>query len=395
VKIPWNEIGLQANQKVLIGCSGGVDSMVLLKNASAFFCNLGAVYIHHGWRENSEKELELVRGVCESLGVSFHVERIPASHWVDFRGSWELEARKLRYEIFERIAEQFGYSNLLLAHHRDDVVETVLMNQMRGTGLSGMKGIPAFRGIYVRPMLSFSKEEILQFAEENGVKWMEDESNGDYRFLRNSVRHRLIPMMEAIQPQVRHSIARNAWFMGLQNELMNELVEGIIPTRPMSYGFQLDLDKVVELKNAPMGLFTVLRRYGFSWEQCGDVLAHINQKNIRWQSKNWQAVLVGKTLQLGQIPAPKVFYEGSIREWNEKFTPVFDSFFREDLQVTVRTWRAGDKMEYLPEKHKNVSDFLPSKGIYGLEKDGVLVVEWEGKLIAVGTLWVHADWRSQ
>ena len=367
--------------------------MVLLHSAVPFFPKIGAVYIHHGWRKKGDQEMEHVRRACEELHVPFHFEEIPPSHWEDFKGSWELEARELRYQIFQRIVDHHGYDRVLLGHHRDDVVETVLMNQLRGTGLSGMKGIPPIREPFARPLMDFSKKELIHFAQKNGIFWMEDESNNDTRFLRNSIRHRLIPILEEIQPHAVDSIARNAWFMGLQNDLMNELVDEKLPLQKCNYGFFIDLSGVKSMKNAPMLLFMVLRRYGFSLEQCADVLAHVGQKNVRWHSKNSQVVVVDQILQLGEFPSKEVFFEGTMESWNENVGTPINGIVDHQKQLIIRSWKAGDRMEYATGKHKKVSDFLPIKGVYGLEKDGVLVVECEGKLIAVGTLWVHADWR--
>jgi tRNA(Ile)-lysidine synthase len=339
--------------------------------------------------------LELVRSACEKWGIPFFGERIPAAHWENFKGSWELEARNLRYRIFENLVVEHGFDRVLLAHHRDDVVETVLMNQLRGTGLSGMKGIPPLREPFARPLLGFTKKELIQFAQKNEISWMEDESNNDTRYLRNAIRHRLIPLMEEIHSHASDSIARNAWFMGLQNDLMNELVDEKLPLQKANYGFFIDPSGIKIMQNASMLLFMVLRRYGFSLEQCEDVLAHIGQKNVRWHSKEWQVVVVDQILQLGKFPTNEVFFEGTLERWNEMVEMPFDGIISHQKQVIVRSWKAGDRMEYAPGKHKKVSDFLPSKGVYGLEKDGVLVVEWEGKLIAVGPFWVHPDWRSR
>jgi len=393
LKISWEKVGLHPQQKVLIGCSGGVDSMVLLHCAAQFFPKIGVVYIHHGWRKKADQELEHVRQVCEERHVPFHAEIIPPTHWENFQGSWELEARNLRYAIFERLMQEFRYEKVLLGHHRDDVVETVLMNQLRGTGLSGMKGIPSIRGPYVRPLISFPKSSLIQFAQTNAISWMEDESNDDVQFFRNKIRHQVIPILEDVAPHVSETMARNAWFMGLQNELMNELVDEKLPLMPTSFGFIIDLSGLQAIKNASMLLFMILRRYGFSLEQCADVLAHIGQKNIRWHSKNWQVVVVDQIIQLGEFPSKKVEFEGTVKEWNEQFSPKVSANLELGESVVVRNWKPGDRLEYTMGKHKKVSDFLPTKGIYGLEKDGAMVVEWSGRLVDILGIWTHPNWR--
>ncbi len=393
VIIPWSEFQCTSQQKVLIACSGGVDSMVLLHHAASFFSQLGVVVVHHGWRENADRDVELIRSVCDRLKVLVHVEFIPPTHWDNVQGSWELEARNLRYGIFERLMQEFRYEKVLLGHHRDDVVETVLMNQLRGTGLSGMKGIPGIRGPYVRPLISFPKSALLQFAKANAISWMDDETNDDVQFFRNKIRHRLMPVLEDVAPHASETMARNAWFMGLQNELMNELVDEKLPLKQVSFGFIIDLSGLQTIKNASMLLFMVLRRYGFSLEQCTDVLAHIGQKNIRWHAKNWQVVVVDQILQLGDFPSKEVEFEGTVKEWNEQFFPKISATLERGESVVVRNWKPGDRLEYTVGKHKKVSDFLPTKGIYGLEKDAVLVVQWSGMLVEILDIWTHPNWR--
>ena len=393
MKILWEKVGLHPQHKVLIGCSGGVDSMVLLHCAAQLFPKIGAVYIHHGWRKNADQELEHVRQVCEELHVAFHAETIPPTHWDTVQGSWELEARNLRYAIFERLMLEFRYEKVLLGHHRDDVVETVLMNQLRGTGLSGMKGIPSIRGPYVRPLISFPKSSLIQFAQTHAISWMDDESNADVQFFRNKIRHQVIPILEDVAPHASETMARNAWFMGLQNELMNELVDEKLPLMPTSFGFIIDLSGLQTIKNTSMLLFMVLRRYGFSLEQCTDVLAHIGQKNMRWHSKNWQVVVVDQIIQLGEFLSKKVEFEGTVKDWNEQFSPKISATLELGESVVVRNWKPGDRLEYTMGKHKKVSDFLATKGIYGLEKDGAMVVEWSGTLVEILGIWTHPNWR--
>jgi hypothetical protein len=181
--------------------------------------------------------------------------------------------------------------------------------------------------------------------------------------------------------------------MGLQNELMNELVDEKLPLRQATFGFVIDLSGLQTIKNASMLLFMVLRRYGFSLEQCADVLAHIGQKNMRWHSKSWQVVVVDQIIQLGEFPSKKVEFEGTVKEWNEQFSPKVSATLELGESVVVRNWKPGDRLEYTMGKHKKVSDFLPTKGIYGLEKDGAMVVEWSGTLVEILGIWTHPNWR--
>ena len=197
---------LQDGQTVVVGVSGGADSICLLTILTEYAkdhpLTLIAAHVHHGLRKNADGDEEYVRTLCESLHVPLKVLHIDAAEEAEKMGvSVEEAGRKKRYEFFEELAKPFGASvRIAVAHHRDDLSETVLFQLFRGSGIHGLRGILPLSGNIIRPLLCVSKEEICTYLKENGISWREDESNGEDIYARNRIRHEILPIAEQICP---------------------------------------------------------------------------------------------------------------------------------------------------------------------------------------------------
>lgn len=194
-----------------VAVSGGVDSMVLMHLLHALGHPLQILHVDHGLRgSDSDADRELVERTAASLGIPCRVEHVDvAAHRTVEGGSLQMAARSARYEAFHRAVGQ-GPSLLAMAHHADDAVETLLMHLLRGMGGDGWAGIPVRTGAFVRPLLGCSREAIEAYAAEHGIPFRVDASNSDAKYLRNRVRHELIPLMELLRPGARRVLQRNA-----------------------------------------------------------------------------------------------------------------------------------------------------------------------------------------
>jgi tRNA(Ile)-lysidine synthase len=203
---------LKKTEKLLLAVSAGADStaMLYLFSRLRYHYNLSllAVHINHQLRgEESLKDEQQVKQICTRLSVPLIVRRIT------LEGDQDLEnrARQARFEIFEQILSSYRFHKVLLAHHKWDLAETVLMNLFRGSGLSGMAGIKPLQGNVMHPILDFDPGELKALLKEEGIAWREDESNSDQRFTRNRLRMDLIPhLAEQYNPQVREKLAEEA-----------------------------------------------------------------------------------------------------------------------------------------------------------------------------------------
>ncbi len=191
---------------VLCALSGGADSMYLLcrllEGREAHGWTVQAAHLHHGLRVSAGRDEEMVRRWCAQRGVPLTVGHADAAAYARQQGMCVEEAgRTLRYAFLEDTARQEGLALIATGHHAGDDAETVLMNLVRGCGLKGLTGIPPRRGSIVRPMLGVTRREIEAYLSERGVPHVEDETNADPAYTRNRVRHRLIPLLEELNPQ--------------------------------------------------------------------------------------------------------------------------------------------------------------------------------------------------
>ena len=184
---------------MLVAVSGGPDSSALLVALHELGFQISAAHFDHALRAGSEKVAEHVSALCAGLGVSLLIERrkspLP-------RGSVQAGARALRYEFLERARSQVGANAVALAHTADDVVEGAVLHLMRGCGLAGLRGMPARRGLYVRPMSAVWRSEIVDFLVRRGIIAYEDPANADLNFARARVRHQILPALERGRPGI-------------------------------------------------------------------------------------------------------------------------------------------------------------------------------------------------
>lgn len=203
-----------SRKKLLLGFSGGVDSRVLFEFCLRSGVQFGVVHLDHNLRQNSRADSEFVADLCTQNQIQCFLVSAPVRAFAqEWKTGLEDAGRRVRRAIFTQMAENFGYDYVLLAHQADDQLETILLNLKRGTGVHGLAGMREFSGIFWRPMLEIPREKILQFAQKNQLHWREDESNFSLKFLRNRIRHELIPLLEKTDPNFRKNlfkISRNA-----------------------------------------------------------------------------------------------------------------------------------------------------------------------------------------
>ncbi len=233
LKIVEQEQLLQAGEKILIGVSGGPDSMALLHVlaplAQELDITLAAVYVNHGLRpDETQKEKNLVEAAANSLGVDFFTAS------VDVKGlaakqkfSIEHAARLLRYDFFEKTAEKWGAAKIAVAHTADDQAEEILLRLIRGTarkGLSGMKTLRDDR--IIRPFLGFPKSRLLEYLEKNSIQFLLDSSNTENVYLRNRIRNDLLPYLaNRYNPDIRQTLLRTANILQDEEELLEKMAE--------------------------------------------------------------------------------------------------------------------------------------------------------------------------
>jgi tRNA(Ile)-lysidine synthase len=213
-----------------LGLSGGVDSVsllsILLHLAPARQFSLRAVHVNHGISPNSGRWAEFCAALCARLQVPFELETVDIGPYGRF--GLEGAARRARYDVFARSEADF----VVLAQHRDDQAETLLLQLLRGSGLRGLSGMSRARAIpgtpvsLLRPLLDVSRDEIEAYARANSLAWIEDESNLDVVRRRNFLRHKVLPLLETQFAAARATIARTAAHLAEAGELLDEMARG-------------------------------------------------------------------------------------------------------------------------------------------------------------------------
>ncbi|MFC1866873.1 tRNA lysidine(34) synthetase TilS [Thermodesulfobacteriota bacterium] len=209
---------------VIVAVSGGPDSVSLLDILNNLSDELGlklvVAHYNHGLREaEDESETRLVQGIAESMGLTFETEK--ASLLRDGDASMEEKARVARYAFLERVSERFNAQKVAMGHNLNDQAETVLMRILRGSGPSGMAGIPPVRDKeIIRPLIEIKREEIMDYLTARGLSYAVDSSNIDTRYLRNRIRLELLPLMLDYQPQLIEHLGRLSVILREEDDFM-------------------------------------------------------------------------------------------------------------------------------------------------------------------------------
>ena len=242
-------------ERVGAAVSGGADSMVMLVILKKLGYDVCALHFEHGVRSEEESvgDMLFVKSFCEENGIPFFCERARVPELRQKGESVETAARRLRYGFFERTAKAQRIDKIATAHHADDNAETVIMNLLRGSGTKGMEGIVPKRGIYIRPMLPLSREEIVSYAQNNGIKFVTDCTNLETEYTRNKIRNLVLPVFKEINPSYHRAFLRASELSRQHNGAFEAVVESELSRIkiPAEYGVSLD---IAELNKMPEGL---------------------------------------------------------------------------------------------------------------------------------------------
>jgi tRNA(Ile)-lysidine synthase len=248
---------LQPGDRVLVGLSGGPDSTALLlclhQLAPEWSLTLGAAHLNHGLRgDRADRDARHAADLAHTLGIPFNTETHSAAAIQQAcRMSPEEAAREVRYRYLERVAVAGGFNRMALGHHRDDDAELMLMRFLRGSGPLGLAGIPPRRSgsdgavTIIRPFIRTSRSEILAFLQRNRVTPVEDETNADTDFLRNRIRHQLLPLLkEHYNPALVEGLSRMAHLMRDEEDWLSGVATTTLQTLTLAdHGSMLELDR--------------------------------------------------------------------------------------------------------------------------------------------------------
>lgn len=449
---------IEKGDKILLALSGGVDSMVLARllleanvatrkrddettvgsqltahNSIAFaHCNF------HLRGEDSDRDEKFVTEFAKENDIPIYIKHFDTETYAKENSlSIEMAARELRYAWFEKLKNTHNINKVALAHHGDDQIETFFINFLRGSGIKGLKGMKPKNDFYIRPLLWSNRNQIETYAKENGIKWVEDYTNKETIYLRNKIRHQIIPILDEIKTNARQSLNFSIDCLSSENELYRNLIEEKIANIEFVDGDyrSIDVKYFLENKNGKQLLFEWVRKFGFNYSQAESMYEAMTfgKSGTVWQSvgtrliASLQRVIPAEQRIIASVQKDKIeiFKERGEEEiivsgtWGLKdtgnnsetlrlcdFTTLRLKSYNKDsgfklmknpalgaqfdmekikFPLKLRHWRKGDKFKPLGMKgSKLLSDFFNDLGFSAYQKQNVWIMEDANGLI----LWV-------
>lgn len=386
----------QAGTRVLVACSGGVDSTVLLHLLQKEELAQGIVHCHFSLRgKEADEDAQLVRKQAEERGLPFFYRQFNTRQYANqHKLSVQMAARQLRYQYFQQLMEEKKFTHLALGHHLQDSMETFLINLGRGTGLDGLTGIAPFRQRVVRPLIHCTRGRIEEYAREKSLIWREDSSNKDTHYLRNHLRHKLLPTLEQAFPHWERSFGKTLDHLRSQQQALHYFLDEMLAKHLKNKEDQAQLPLSC-LKDKPYSkalLHHWLQAYGpWDWEALQSIPTGHSGKE--WESPQYLLLEDRKDLILSPKPSPgpppQYWIQRSQRMLHTDsavvqfaFLPVEGAHYRDapsteayldadqlEWPLQLRPLREGDRFYPLGmNKPQKLSDFMINAKMNRLEK---------------------------
>lgn len=280
-----NNFPFLKEKKFLLATSGGIDSMVLVHLLHQLKYNFAVAHCNFQLRgDESDGDEAFVTSFCNETQIEVFVQKFDTTKFAeDYKLSIQLAARKLRYGWFYELLEKEHFDYLLTAHHLDDSLETFLINLSRGTGLDGLTGIPNQNVQIIRPLLTFSRLDIELYAKANEVPWREDSSNASDKYLRNKLRHDVVPVLKELHPNLLASFENTLEHLKQAQSLVDDaskLVYKIVVKEEKNL-LKFQLQELLKLPNYKAYLFQWLKNYRFTaWDDIYNLVEAQSGKQI-------------------------------------------------------------------------------------------------------------------
>lgn len=393
------------NEKIIIAVSGGVDSVVLLDR---LFLDNWLAQSTDGWivypplndlpkrtfvfkphhvnnlaiahcnfqlrRQESEDDEIFVRQAAENYGLPFFCKRFDTQEIAEkSKSSIQLVARQLRYTWFEELLKELDFQYIATAHHQNDSIETVLYNLTKGTGIAGLHGILPKQGNIIRPLLDWSKKEILAYATDNQLAWREDSSNQTDKYSRNLIRHQVVPVLKKINPNLEHTFKDTILRISAVERIFKEQVEifknKLFQKSSQNPAYFLDIDIIRNESENLIKLHEVLKDFGFNFTQTNLIINSLEgdsgktfESDTHTLVKDRTALVICKkeVRTIDNLLTFRIFEKTSDFEFSKTKEKVHLDAGKTGDNFNIRLWQEGDSFQPLgmKGKSKNISDFL-------------------------------------
>ncbi|MBK5284271.1 MAG: tRNA lysidine(34) synthetase TilS [Bacteroidia bacterium] len=410
------------SQKILLAVSGGMDSALMCELFHKAGFSFAIAHCNFKLRvKESDGDEQFVKTLSEKYKVPYFSKRFDTKeHSGNNKISIQMAARDLRYSFFEEVRKKHKYNFIATAHHKSDVMETMLINLTRGTGISGLHGILPKRNKIIRPLLFAKRDEIEIFVSANTISFREDSSNQSEKYQRNLIRKKVSPLLKEINPDVENSFYESALKMRGVEKLLLDFVDAFSKANVLNENDKtmIPIEAVASFDYGETVLFELLKPFGFT----SDVVVQIFKSSNATPGKQFISSthcltrdrkyfiitqLPGE-LEFGfamilNVPA-KITFSGErfsfhIEESAKFIVPKSPAiscldFDKLEFPLTLRLWKAGDRFQPLGMKtKKKVSDFLIDIKLPLNEKDNVKVILSGDEIICLPTLRIDERFR--
>jgi tRNA(Ile)-lysidine synthase len=375
-----------SNEKILLTVSGGIDSIVLFDLFVKAGFSFGVAHCNFSLRgSESDGDEQFVCDLAIKQGISIHVKRFDTSAFASNNAlSIQMAARELRYTWFKELARQYGYAAIATAHQLNDIIETTLINLSRGTGIAGLHGIPEKNGDIIRPLLFAGRDKIRSYAEENNLKWREDSSNMEEKYARNLIRHKIVPVLKNLNPNLEEVFKQNTErFKGTEQLFKHHIQQyrqQLLQSTPDGYSITI---ADVDATPAPFTILTeLLLPFGFNFSTIQTIYKNRFQAPganyyapafmLQKDRVNWLLIPIEQltdfefpvypesthTVPTGTIHFQTISIE-SFKGFEHAQNIAYIDADKIDWPLTIRNWQDGDKFyPFGMQGMKKVSDFL-------------------------------------
>ncbi|MDQ3551665.1 MAG: tRNA lysidine(34) synthetase TilS [Bacteroidota bacterium] len=403
--------GKSPTSTYLLAVSGGVDSVVLTELAKQANLNFSIAHCNFNLRgEESKRDEGFVQQLAEKYNIPSHIKQFDTNSFaIENKLSIQEAARKLRYDWFDELRKENNFSHIIIAHHADDNIETVLMNFFRGTGLNGLTGMAAYYDSkkIMRPLISVRRKEIEVFAQKHNLPWVEDSSNAEAKYTRNYFRNELIPALKRIYPQVEENILDTIERLKktslLHDQLADQLKKKLNKGTPPEARFSVK--ELMKYKNTSL-LYDILKDFGFTEKQVPELMKLAQSETGKFLTNNDYILLrdrawfvfspkqqAAKTIVILKEDKTIPFTGGvlKIELIQKEKTSISTSPDNAQLDASeiefpliLRRWREGDYFYPLGmRKKKKIARFFIDQKLSKLQKEKTWVLESHKRIIWV------------
>ncbi|HEX7869705.1 MAG TPA: tRNA lysidine(34) synthetase TilS [Chryseobacterium sp.] len=383
------------NTKLFLAVSGGLDSMVLLHLFQKLPYEITVLHCNFQLRGlESFGDQNFIQNYCDQNNIPVFITQFDTEAFAkDYKLSTQVAARELRYNWFYELLETHKFDYILTAHHADDNLETFIINLSRGTGLDGLTGIPEQNDKIIRPPLPFSRDEILKYAQENNIEWREDSSNSSNKYLRNKIRHNLVPILKEINPDFLKVFQKTQSYLQESKEMVEDASIMIYQQVAKEAGddIHFDLNQLKKLPNYKSYLYQWLNEFGFlAWNDIYDLVDGQSGKQVF--STEFRLLKNRHTLILSPISVIPEKEEFEINENDKEVNFPFKLKLCNVSHITIdsnkaifvdaekirfplilRKWKVGDSFKPfgMEGKSKKVSKLFKDEKLSLIEKENI------------------------